>query len=80
MATMKNKKNERDLLYEYLDGFHFVNQTEVYMATSDYFSDNGERQLSYWELSLCNALADRYIADREMRVNEEGDIVEYEDL
>ena len=77
---MKKAKNEIDLLYEYLDGFHFVNVLEVYCATQDYFSNNGEKQLSYWEVSLCEALGDRYLSDRWFWQNENWDIVSYEDL
>jgi hypothetical protein len=43
---MKKVKDERQLLYEYLDSYDFVNTQEVYSAVADYFSNDGEKELS----------------------------------
>ena len=58
-------------LYEYLDGFTFVWTFEVYWAVQDYFSENGERQLSYGEVALCERIADKYISQKWLEFEDE---------
>lgn len=61
-------------LYEFLDWYKFVNETEVSMAVVEFFfphaGEEGWEQPSYGELSLCDELAQKYIADRDLSFDE----------
>ena len=70
--------NELKKLYAYLDGFTFVNDTEVYMAVQDFFSDGWKEELSYWEIALCNWMAEQYMNARNLDFDDDFDAREDE--
>ena len=60
---LKNEKpkNKQDL-WDYLDGFSFVNDEEVWMAVNDFFVEEmGVFNPSYWELLEYWELATEYM-------------------
>ena len=63
---LKNEKpkNKQDLR-EYLDGFSFVSDEEVWMAVNDFFvKEMGVFNPSYWELLEYWELATEYMRDK----------------
>jgi hypothetical protein len=42
----KLEKADQKQFYEYMDGFDFVNETEVYMACSEYYEKVMNRAIS----------------------------------
>ena len=61
-------------LYEELDNFSFVSKSEVVGAIQDYFYPDAWtdwEQPSYWEIAVCEQMAEDYIADRNLEFNEE---------
>lgn len=71
--------DELEKLYQHLDGIQFANITEIYLAVQDYFSDNWEKELSYWEINLCNYIAEKYMATRDFEFDDVWDVVEDEE-
>lgn len=63
---MKNLKKEKLYeLYEYLDGYSFVNYDEVELCVNDFFVENYEILApSYWDLFFYHELALHYICDK----------------
>lgn len=66
--------DELKKLYDYLDSFSFVWVFEVNWAVQDYFSDNWEKQLSYWEVNLCQFIAEKYISERWLEFEDDENI------
>lgn len=66
----KSKKLTTKDLFEYLDVYTFVDDSEVTMAVNDFFRDYIEKddnfQASYGELIYFQELADDYIKDRKL--------------
>lgn len=63
---LKNEKpkNKQDL-FDYLDGFSFVNDEEVWMAVNDFFVEEmGVFNPSYWELLEYWELATEYMKNK----------------
>ena len=63
---LKNEKpkNKQDL-WDYLDGFSFVNDEEVWMAVNDFFVEEmGVFNPSYWELLEYWELATEYMRNK----------------
>lgn len=64
---------EKSDLYNFLDGFYFVEESEVTMAVNDFFRDYVEKdenyQASYWELIYFQELAEEYINDKKLIFN-----------
>lgn len=66
LDDVKNEKpkNKQDL-WEYLDGFDFVNDEEVWMAVADFFMEEmGVFNPSYWEIIEYWELATEYMKSK----------------
>lgn len=62
------KKND---LFEYLDGYYFVNESEVNMAVFEFFMENmWIMDPSYWELLEYWELASEYIKEKKLNFSE----------
>lgn len=59
---------KKEKLFSYLDGYYFVEESEVTLAINDFFRDYIEKdenyQASYWELIYFQELAEEYIKER----------------
>lgn len=74
---MKNLKKEK--LYEYLDGYHFVNYWEIEGAIADYFCEELELfNPWYGDLFFFHDLAIQYCSEKNFEF--EKDIVDWIDL
>ena len=57
-------------LFEYLDWYHFVDESEVYDAVLDYFAEYWEIFYpSWWEVFYASKIADEYMQDRKITFN-----------
>ena len=66
LDDVKNEKpkNKQDLR-DYLDGFNFVNDEEVWMAVADFFMEEmGVLNPSYWEIVEYWELAAEYMKNK----------------
>lgn len=78
-STDEDRKRVQDKLvdadykqfYEYMDGFDFVNETEVYMACSEYYEKVMDRAISMWECGDISEVADDYIREKNLIFDEE---------
>lgn len=52
--------------YEYMDWFDFVNETEVYMACSEYYEKVMDRAISMGECGDISEVADDYIREKNL--------------
>ena len=70
---VETKLSEEDYkqFYEYMDGFSFVNETEVNMAIVEYFEKVNDRPVCMWEMWDLSEVADDYM--REKNLNFEDD-------
>lgn len=70
---IKNKLVDADnkQFYEYMDGFSFVNETEVYMACSEYYEKVMDRAISMWECGDISEVADDYIREKNLNFDED---------
>ena len=69
-----------EMLYDYLDWYDFVNKTEILCATQDYFFPDAWtdwEQPSYWDIADCQEKANKYIEDREIKFDEEENIINF---
>ena len=58
-------------LFEYLDGYYFVNESEVNMAVCEFFMENmWIMDPSYWELLEYWELASEYIKEKKLNFSE----------
>lgn len=57
--------------YEYMDGFNFVNKTEVEMAVSEYVEHVNQRPLCMWEMGDLREIAEDYMDERNLNFDEE---------
>ena len=59
---------KKEKLFNYLDGYYFVEESEITLAINDFFRDYIEKdenyQASYWELIYFQELAEEYIKER----------------
>ena len=63
----KSKKLTTKDLFEYLDVYTFVEDSEVTMAIEDFFRENKiVTSPSWWEVFFFQKLADDYIKDRKL--------------
>lgn len=64
---MKKKTFKLEELYEYLDVYTFVNDTEVFAAVEDFYREKGiSLYPSRWELFVYAELSRKYIEDRKL--------------
>ncbi len=70
---IKNKLVDADnkQFYEYMDGFDFVNETEVYMACSEYYEKVMDRAISMGECGDISEIADDYIREKNLNFEED---------
>ena len=61
--------------YEYMDGFDFVNKTEVEMAVSEYVEHVNQRPLCMWEMWDLREIVEDYIDERNLKFDEDGDVI-----
>lgn len=62
---------DRKQFFEYMDGFDFVNETEVYMACSEYYEKTMDRAISMWECGDISEVADDYIREKNLTFDED---------
>ena len=76
---VKNKLVDADYkqFYEYMDGFNFVNENEVYMACSEYYEKTMNRPLCMWEMWDMRDVAEDYIRERKLKFEEEEIILPF---
>lgn len=67
----KLEKADNKQFYEYMDGFNFVNEQEVYMACSEYYEKTMNRPISMWEMWDMSDIAEDYIRERNLKFEEE---------
>lgn len=67
--TLKNEKpKNKDDLWNYLDGFDFVEAGEVNMAVNDFFMEEcGIMNPSWWDLMEYGTLSDEYMNIRGLK-------------
>lgn len=67
--TLKNEKPKNKVdLWNYLDGYHFVEASEVNMAVNEFFEEEcGVLNPSYWELMEYGVLASEYMKMRGLK-------------
>lgn len=62
---------EKKDLFEYLNGYNFVNESEVNMAVCEFFMENmWIMDPSYWELLEYWELASEYIKEKKLNFSE----------
>ena len=61
--------------YEYMDGYTFVNKTEVEMAVSEYLEHVNQRPLCMWEMGDVREIVEDYIDERNLKFDEDGDVI-----
>lgn len=57
--------------FEYMDGYDFVNEDEVYMAVCEYYEKTMNRALSMWEMWDMSENADYYMRERNLNFDED---------
>ena len=78
-STEEDRKRIQDKLvdadqkqfYEYMDGFNFVNKTEVEMAVNDYVEYINQRPLCMWEMWDLREIVEYYMDERNLEFDEE---------
>ena len=78
-STEEDRKRIQDKLvdadqkqfYEYMDGFNFVNKTEVEMAVCDYVEYINQRPLCMWEMWDLREIVEYYMDERNLEFDEE---------
>ena len=78
-STEEDRKRIQDKLvdadqkqfYEYMDGFNFVNKTEVEMAVNDYVEYINQRPLCMWEMGDLREIVEYYMDERNLEFDEE---------
>ena len=77
LKRIEEKLTEADQkqFYEYMDGFDFVNENEVYMACSEYYEKTMNRPLCMWECGDMSEIADDYIRERNLKFEEDEEII-----
>lgn len=73
----KLEKAEQKQFFEYMDWFNFVNQTEVYMAVCEYTEKVMNRPLCMWELGDMSEVADYYISEKNLKLDDDWNILPY---
>lgn len=73
---IKNDVVEADYkqFYEFMDGYHFVNETEVYMACCQYYEYVMDRPISMWECGDMSEVADDYIREKWLEFEDDLDV------
>lgn len=74
----KLTNEESKQFYEYMDGFNFVNESEVNMAVCEYYEKTMERPLCMWEMWDLSEIAEDYMRERNLDFEEEFDAREDE--
>lgn len=57
--------------YEYMDGFTFVNKTEVEMAVCKYVEHINQRPLCMWEMWDLREIVEYYMRERNLEFDDE---------
>lgn len=71
------EKADNKQFYEYMDWFTFVNETEVYMAVCEYYEKTIDRPMSMWECGDMSEVADDYIREKNLTLDEDWNILPY---
>ena len=76
---IKNKliDEDRKQFFEYMDGFTFVDRTEVYMAVCEYYEETMDRPISMWECGDMQEVADDYIREKNLKLDDDWNILPY---
>ena len=76
---IEKKLTEEDSkqFYEFMDWYTFVNETEVYMAVCEYYEKTMDRPMSMWECGDMSEVADDYIRERWLAVDDDWNILPY---
>lgn len=85
-STAEDRKMIQDKLvdadqkqfYEYMDGFNFVSEDEVYHACCEYVEKTADRPLSMWEMWDLREIAEDYMKQRNLDFDEDFDAREDE--
>ena len=78
-GTEEDRKNYNDKLvdadskqfFEFMDTYHFVDETEVNMAVCEYFENTMSRALSMGDMVDVSENADYYMRERNLNFDEE---------
>ena len=73
----KLEKAEQKQFFEYMDWFNFVNESEVYMAVCEYTEKVMNGPLCMWELGDMSEVADYYISERNLKLDDDWNILPY---
>lgn len=67
----KLEEAEQKQFFEYMDGYHFVNSDEVYMAVCEYTEKVMNRPLCMWEMWDMSEIADYYMEERNLNFDDD---------
>ena len=73
----KLEKADNKQFYEFMDGFTFVNETEVYMAVCEYYEKTMDRAISMWECGDMQDVADDYIREKNLKLDDDWNILPF---
>lgn len=62
---------DTEQFYNYMDGFNFVNEDEIYMAVCEYYEYTNCRALSMGDCGDMQEVADDYMRERNLTFDEE---------
>ena len=82
-STDEERKEVQDKLvdadykqfYEYMDGFNFVNEDEIHCAVCQYVEFVNNRPLCMWEMWDLHELAEDYIRNKNIEIDEDWNIL-----
>jgi len=76
---VKNKLVDADYkqFYEYMDAYTFVNEEEVNCAVVEYFEKVNNRPVCMWEMWDLSDEADDYISNRNLKLDDDWNILPY---
>ena len=61
--------------YEYMDGYTFVNETEIRMAANEYLEFVNNRPLDMWEMMDMWETVDDYITTRNIQLDDDENVI-----
>ena len=79
LKRIEKKLTEADQkqFYEYMDGYTFVNETEINMAVNEYLEFVNNRPLDMWEMLDMWEIVDDYIRNRNIKLDDDWNILAY---
>ena len=79
---IKNKliDEDRKQFFEYMDWYTFVNESEINMAVCEYVEHVNDRPLSMWEMGDISEIADDYIREKNLTLDDDWNILPYNQL